>query len=107
MSIHKENGIGYRPAGSGDETVSSQPRMAPHLERLQKDHIDKPKDRWRELDLEQFESIFRFRLGDQKRRTWGFIVQAHFHMVWWDRNHSYAQQRQGNPPIYSPSICTA
>ena len=52
------------------------------------DLIEEAQGRWRELDLEQFESIFRFRLGGQKRRAWGFIVQAHFHMVWWDRNHS-------------------
>lgn len=22
------------------------------------------------------------------RLAWGFIVQAHFHFVWWDREHS-------------------
>lgn len=42
--------------------------------------------RWRELDLAEFDSVFRFRLGGT-RRMWGYIVQAHFHMVWWDRYH--------------------
>ena len=42
--------------------------------------------RWLALDLEQFDSVFRFRLGSTKR-AWGYIAQAHFHMVWWERNH--------------------
>ena len=52
------------------------------------DLIPEAQSRWRELDLEQYDSVFRFRLGGQKRRAWGFIVQAHFHFVWWDREHS-------------------
>ena len=52
------------------------------------DLIDEAQARWRHLDLEQYDSVFRFRLGGQKRRAWGFIVQAHFHFVWWDREHS-------------------
>lgn len=43
-------------------------------------------DRWLELDLEQFDTLFRFRLSG-KRRVWGFRLQAHFHFVWWDREH--------------------
>ena len=52
------------------------------------DLIEEAQDRWRQLDLEQYDSVFRFRLGGQKCRAWGFIVQAHFHFVWWDRQHS-------------------
>jgi hypothetical protein len=52
------------------------------------DLIGKAQARWRQLDLEQYDSVFRFRLGGQRRRAWGFIVQAHFHFVWWDREHS-------------------
>ncbi|MDI3384007.1 hypothetical protein ACFPPF_21980 [Xenophilus aerolatus] len=44
--------------------------------------------RWLELDLEQFDTVFRFRIGGQKSRAWGFVAQAHFHLVWWDREHS-------------------
>lgn len=43
-------------------------------------------ERWKELDLEEFDDVFRFRLGN-KKRAWGYIVQAHFFMVWWERNH--------------------
>jgi hypothetical protein len=52
------------------------------------DLIDEAQDRWRDLELEQYDSVFRFRMGGQKRRAWGFVVQAHFHFVWWDREHS-------------------
>ncbi|MGL5092456.1 MAG: hypothetical protein ACRC8B_16250 [Aeromonas sobria] len=51
------------------------------------DLIEEAQQRWRDLDLEQFETVFRFRLGNTER-VWGFIVQAHFHIVWWDREHS-------------------
>jgi hypothetical protein len=51
------------------------------------DLVDEAQERWKALDLEQYDSVFRFRLGGT-RRVWGFIVQAHFHTVWWDRNHS-------------------
>jgi len=43
--------------------------------------------RWIELDLEQFDTVFRFRMGNTER-AWGYVVQAHFFMVWWDRHHS-------------------
>ncbi len=52
------------------------------------DLIEEAQDRWRHLELDQFDSVFRFRFGGQKRRAWGYIVQAHFHLVWWDRDHS-------------------
>lgn len=52
------------------------------------DLIAEAQERWRQLELEEYDSIFRFRLGGQRRRAWGFIVQAHFHFVWWDREHS-------------------
>ena len=43
--------------------------------------------RWSHRDLEEFaDSIFRFRFG-ALGRAWGFVLQAHFHMVWWDRSH--------------------
>lgn len=51
------------------------------------DLIDEAQERWLELDLEQFDSVFRFRIGGQRSRAWGFILQAHFHLVWWDREH--------------------
>lgn len=51
------------------------------------DLVFEAQQRWLELDLEQYDSVFRFRLGGTKR-VWGFIVQAHFHIVSWDRSHS-------------------
>ena len=43
--------------------------------------------RWRDLEYEEFDVLFRFRLGNLKR-AWGIVVQSHFFMVWWDRTHS-------------------
>lgn len=51
------------------------------------DLIEEAQERWRYLNLEQYDSVFRFRLGNMPR-AWGFIVQSHFYFVWWDRNHS-------------------
>ena len=49
--------------------------------------VEEAQQRWLSLGLEQFDTVFRFRMGGTKR-AWGYVVQAHFHMVWWDRNHS-------------------
>ncbi len=50
------------------------------------DLVTEAQQRWIEIGLEEFDYVFRFRLGG-KKRLWGFIVQAHFHLVWWDREH--------------------
>jgi len=50
------------------------------------DLVDEAQRRWLELQLEEYDTVFRFRLGATKR-AWGYIVQAHFHMVWWERHH--------------------
>ncbi|EGU47544.1 hypothetical protein NTE12_005079 [Vibrio harveyi] len=42
--------------------------------------------RWLELNLEQFDSPFRFRLGN-KKRAWGVELQGHFYLVWYERDH--------------------
>ncbi|GJC07027.1 hypothetical protein ACB288_20440 [Aeromonas taiwanensis] len=42
--------------------------------------------RWRELDLNQFDTAYRFRLGGTKR-IWGIQYGSHFYMVWYERNH--------------------
>jgi hypothetical protein len=51
------------------------------------DIIPEAQDRWREIGLEEYDTLFRFRLG-AKKRLWGFIAQGHFHAVWWDRVHA-------------------
>jgi hypothetical protein len=66
---------------------SSESGHKMHHEHEISDLIEEAQDRWRALDLEQFDTVFRFRLGGT-RRAWGFIVQAHFHLIWWDRLHS-------------------
>lgn len=48
--------------------------------------IKEARRRWKKLGLEQFDTAFRFRLGGTKR-AWGYIVQSHFFLVWWERHH--------------------
>lgn len=49
--------------------------------------------RWLKLGLEQFDTLFRFRLGGA-RRIWGVRLQAHFFMVWSERNHRIAPTKK-------------
>ena len=56
--------------------------------------VDEAQNRWLERGLEEYDSVFRFRLG-ATRRAWGYIVQSHFRMVWWDRYHSIYPTEQG------------
>lgn len=44
-------------------------------------------DRWiNNPELEEFESLFRFRRGS-KKRLWGIRVQHHFFLIWYERKH--------------------
>lgn len=47
---------------------------------------DEAVTRWFDLEYEQFETLFRFRLGNLKR-AWGIEVQGHFYLIWYERNH--------------------
>lgn len=48
---------------------------------------DEAQIRWLDLELvSQFEELFRFRLGTNKR-IWGVRVQHHFFIVWYERQH--------------------
>lgn len=51
------------------------------------DLLQEAQQRWKNLDYEQYDTVFRFRIGNTGR-VWGFILQAHFHIVWWDRYHN-------------------
>ncbi|WP_431048279.1 hypothetical protein [Roseateles sp. L2-2] len=73
--------------GEIDKLASGSGHKMHHLHEVG-DLIEEAQQRWVSLDLDQFDSVFRFRLSGQKRRAWGFIVDAHFHFVWWDREHS-------------------
>lgn len=44
------------------------------------------KKRWKDLDLNQFDTAYRFRLGGTKR-IWGIQYGSHFYMIWYERNH--------------------
>ncbi len=44
-------------------------------------------ERWLSLDtINQFDELFRFRLGTHKR-IWGIRIQHHFFLVWYERHH--------------------
>jgi hypothetical protein len=50
--------------------------------------------RLEELRLDDFDELFRFRLGNT-RRLWGIIDDDVFYPVWWDANHKvYPQDRE-------------
>ena len=47
---------------------------------------DEAIERWLELDYDQYDTVFRFRLGN-KKRSWGIVLQGHFFMIWYERYH--------------------
>lgn len=47
---------------------------------------DEAVERWIELEYDQFDTVFRFRLGNRKR-AWGIENQGHFYLIWYERNH--------------------
>ncbi len=67
--------------------ASSESGHRMHHDHSITDIITEAQERWIYLDLEQYDTLFRFRLGGTKR-AWGYIVQAHFFLVWWDRTHN-------------------
>lgn len=44
-------------------------------------------ERWSFLKLESHDTVFRFRLGGQRTRAWGYVLEAKFFLVWYERNH--------------------
>ncbi|EGR2744416.1 TPA: hypothetical protein JG812_003956 [Vibrio parahaemolyticus] len=57
-----------------------------HHEHDISDLCDAAVERWIELELDQFDTPFRFRLGN-KKRAWGIELQGHFYMIWYEREH--------------------
>ncbi|WP_146096124.1 hypothetical protein [Xanthomonas arboricola] len=45
-------------------------------------------ERWRFLKLETHDTVFRFRLGGQLNRAWGYVLESKFFLVWYERNHN-------------------
>ncbi|THF48907.1 hypothetical protein [Allorhizobium terrae] len=68
------------------DTFSSESGHKMHHTHEIKDLVGEAQARWKEINLEEFDVLFRFRLGGTKR-VWGYIVQSHFYFVWWDRVH--------------------
>ncbi|WP_294900572.1 hypothetical protein [Tatumella sp. UBA2305] len=50
------------------------------------DLCDEAIQRWFDLELDEFETIFRFRLGN-KKRAWGIELRGHFYLIWYERDH--------------------
>lgn len=51
------------------------------------DIVPEASRRWSQLGLEEFDTLFRFRMGNT-RRAWGVVIRGHFFMVWWERHHN-------------------
>ena len=79
--------------GEIDRQASDTGHKLHHGHEIQ-DVCAEAQERWRQLGLDQYDSVFRFRLGNTKR-AWGYILQAHFFMIWWDRTHSIYPTEQG------------
>ncbi|OWQ77974.1 hypothetical protein [Stenotrophomonas maltophilia] len=45
-------------------------------------------ERWNFLNLELHDTVFRFRLGGQTTRAWGYVLEAKFFLVWYERGHN-------------------
>ena len=43
-------------------------------------------ERWNELGLDEYETMFRFRLGN-KPRLWGYRIYIKYFLIWWDKFH--------------------
>jgi len=71
--------------GEIDQRASGTGHKMHHFQELHT-LVTEAQERWFDLGLEEFDTLFRFRLGGT-RRFWGYILQAHFFGVWWDRAH--------------------
>lgn len=52
-------------------------------------------ERWRFLKLEHHDTAFRFRLGGQQTRAWGYVLEAKFFLIWYERNHKIYVTNKG------------
>lgn len=57
-----------------------------HHPQLVSDITKEAQKRWKHLELEEFDTAYRFRLGGEKR-AWGFRIGAHFYLIWYERHH--------------------
>jgi hypothetical protein len=43
-------------------------------------------NRWQDIELSEYDTIFRFRLGGRER-LWGYRELQKFNLIWWDPTH--------------------
>lgn len=43
-------------------------------------------NRWLDIGLDQYEILFRFRVG-RIPRVWGYRIHSTFFLIWWDKKH--------------------
>jgi hypothetical protein len=55
--------------------------------------IKPARDRLRELDLDDLDSLFRFRLSGEER-LWGVPLDNVFYVLWWDPNHEVCPSKK-------------
>ena len=48
--------------------------------------VAEAQERWRQHNLDEYDTAFRFRFGGTLR-AWGVRLRGHFYLVWWDRYH--------------------
>jgi len=63
-------------------------------------HVEAQK-RWYELELSQFDELFRLRLGS-KKRIWGVRIEHHFYMIWYERGRTVSVLLKASP-VFDPS----
>ncbi len=82
MSMNHLEGLDWKEI----QSMSSDTGHLMHHDHDILDLCDDAVQRWVELELDQFETVFRFRLGN-KKRAWGIEKGGHFYLIWWERNH--------------------
>lgn len=68
------------------QKMASGERHLMHHDHDITDLCDEAVERWIDLGYEQFDTIFRFRLGNT-RRAWGIELMGHFYLIWYERHH--------------------
>ncbi|HFK8851895.1 TPA: hypothetical protein ACG2TO_004176 [Klebsiella pneumoniae] len=68
------------------QKMASGERHLMHHDHDITDLCDEAVARWMDLGYEQFDTIFRFRLGNT-RRAWGIELHGHFYLIWYERKH--------------------
>jgi hypothetical protein len=68
-------------------SAKGQKRVPKHHKQEISSLVKEAQDRWIEIGLEQYDTVFRFRFGGTTR-AWGVKLQGHFYLIWWERYHN-------------------